>query len=83
MIRTFLHPADVFFERGGLRLAVGALESDEFGDAGSVGGIFDHAQLQVGRVFFPELVVIFLGGILELLDHVEGFADELLLNDLE
>lgn len=59
---------------------VGGLEAEQFGQAGSVGVILNHAQLDVGAELLPELVVVLLLG--DLLDHVQGLAHQLLTDDL-
>ena len=42
--------------------------------------ILNNSKLDVGAILFPELDVVFIA---DLLDHVESFTDELLLDDLE
>lgn len=59
---------------------VGGLEAEQLGQAGSIGVILNHAQLNVGAELLPELVIVLLLG--DLLDHVQGLAHQLLTDDL-
>ncbi len=59
---------------------VGGLEAEQLSQAGSVGVILNHAQLNVGAEFLPELFIVLFFG--DLLDHVQGLAHQLLTDDL-
>ena len=56
LLLLVLHPLDVLGEGG--ELPVGRHEAEELGEAGPVGGVLHHAQLDVGRVLLPELGVL-------------------------
>lgn len=59
---------------------MGGLEAEQLGQAGSVGVILNNSQFDVGAELLPELVIVLLLG--DLLDHIQGLADQLLTDDL-
>lgn len=60
---------------------MGGLEAEQLGQTSPVGVILDDSKFDVGSKLLPELLIVLLLG--NLLDHIQGFTDKLLTNDLK
>uniref|UniRef100_A0A2M3ZY44 Secreted protein n=1 Tax=Anopheles triannulatus TaxID=58253 RepID=A0A2M3ZY44_9DIPT len=63
-----------------LVLRRGRLEAQQLGQPGPIARVLHDAELNVGRVLLPELLVLLL---VDLLQHIERLPDQLLLDHLD
>lgn len=80
LVLFLLHPLHILLQTRRCGFVVGGLEAEQLSQAGSVGVILNHTQLNVGAKFLPELFIVLFFG--DLLDHVQSLAHQLLANDL-
>mmetsp|Transcript_31131 Transcript_31131/g.52449 ORF Transcript_31131/g.52449 Transcript_31131/m.52449 type:complete len:231 (-) Transcript_31131:897-1589(-) len=83
LVLAFLHGGDIVVEGAEVARGSGGVEAEEFRDALAVGGVVEHAELEVDAELVVELIVLFLVVLGEGLDHGEDLADEFLLDGLE
>ena len=80
MVLLLLHASNVLLQAAQLAGVVTGVESQELGEPCLVGCVLHQPQLDAGTILLPELLVAIS---FDLLEHVQGLAYQLLLDDLE
>merc|ERR1712144_104856 len=79
VLLLLLHAGNVLLEGGHLLTRLGGMETEKLGELGAVLAVLVDAELEVLAELLVELVVV-LG---DLVEHLNGLLDKVLLDDLE
>merc|ERR1712100_879279 len=82
LLLVLLHAGDVVLERGHVLTGLGALVPHQVSQLVAVLAVLVHSELQVLGELLPELVVV-LGVLGNLVEHLDRLLDKTLLDDLE